>query len=352
MGLNQQEKRLLEEEGQLLNQKRIEQANCSQLLDTFSESASNFTRCANQYAKPIFMCRNCLDDYLTVVEVYDALEHSTEEEVSCKDLLTSRDKVEIIKATFAYIAGNDGLWNRASCNSCYTKPVNHTSSLTKTTVEFFALFTTTQACFSAHPNQSLSQNKSDACTECQGDYEALSDFYREKVFSQFPLLSGICFDVLDAMNATQREWGSERYRCGRRMGDNTPMLAAVFCILLCPVVFYLTARFSQEAAGERTVVQRNHITDLIARARRQYNQYRRPSEPVRLLEEDGDSRVYGESPELEGYNRERVGEERREMPPFSEQGEMHVQDGSRREDIADLSLREDEEVDINEVVDE
>ena len=37
---------------------------------------------------------------------------STEEEVSCKDLLTSRDKVEIIKATFAYIAGIDGLWNR------------------------------------------------------------------------------------------------------------------------------------------------------------------------------------------------------------------------------------------------
>ena len=37
----------------------------------------------------------------------------------------------------------------------------------------------------------------------QGDYDALSDFYREKVFSQFPLLSGICFDVIDAMNATQ-----------------------------------------------------------------------------------------------------------------------------------------------------
>ena len=37
---------------------------------------------------------------------------SAEAEVSCKDLLTSRDKVEIIKATFAYIAGNDGLWNR------------------------------------------------------------------------------------------------------------------------------------------------------------------------------------------------------------------------------------------------
>ena len=81
----------------------------------------------------------------------------------------------------------------------------------------------------------------------------------------------------------KREWGSEHFQCGRRMGSNLPLLAAVACILLSPVVFYLTARwgrcqfaavsilmvrFSQEAAGERTVVQRNHITDLIASARR------------------------------------------------------------------------------------
>jgi len=341
------------EERQLLNQNEIKQANCSQLLDTFSESSSNFTRCANQYAQPIFMCRNCLDYYMTVIEIYDALQHrSAEGEVSCKDLLTSRDKVEIIKATFAYIAGNDGLWNRASCNSCYTKPVNHTSRLTETTVKFFALFASTQACFSAHPNQSLTQNKSEACTECQGDYKALSNFYREKVFSQFPLLSGICFDVLDAMNATQREWGSGHFRCGRRMGSNFPLLAAIACILLSPVVFYLTARFSQEAAGERTVVQSNHITDLIARARRQYNQYRRPSQPLQLLEEDReDSRGIGESPE-EGHG-ERVGEERRELPPFSEPFTEHgetMEDGSRsvhvesRDDTADLSRSQEEQV--------
>ena len=70
----------------------LKQANCSQLLDTFSESSSNFTRwndqrgwpaftthslgrCANQYAQPIFMCRKCLDYYLTVIEIYDALRH-------------------------------------------------------------------------------------------------------------------------------------------------------------------------------------------------------------------------------------------------------------------------------------
>ena len=32
--------------------------------------------------------------------------------MNCKDLLTSQDKVEIVKATFDYIAGKDGLWNR------------------------------------------------------------------------------------------------------------------------------------------------------------------------------------------------------------------------------------------------
>ena len=48
------------------------------------------------------------------------------------------------------------------------------------------------------------------------------------------------------------------------------------------------------------MVQRNHFTDLIERARRQYNQYRRPSEPVRLVDADGGDSMrgsyYGESP--------------------------------------------------------
>ena len=88
---------------------------------------------------------------------------------------------------------------------------------------------------------------------------------------------------------------------------------------------------------------------------RQYNQYRRPSEPVQLLEEDGEeSRGYGESPE-EGYG-ERVEEERREEPPLSELGET-VEDRSRRvhveskADLADFSRSREEQV-KNVVVDE
>ena len=87
--VTQQEKDNLEEEKLPKAQGKMKDTNCSQLLESFSESSSNFTRClilrknlfdafsrcANQYAKPIFMCRNCLEDYLTVIEIYEALEH-------------------------------------------------------------------------------------------------------------------------------------------------------------------------------------------------------------------------------------------------------------------------------------
>ena len=45
-----------------------------------------------------------------VSKIFD--DSSAEEGVNCKDLLTSQDKVEIVKATYDYIAGKDGLWNR------------------------------------------------------------------------------------------------------------------------------------------------------------------------------------------------------------------------------------------------
>ena len=50
-------------------------------------------RCANQYAKPIFMCRKCLLDFLDVRTYYKALEHSEMDGINCKELLTSHDKV-------------------------------------------------------------------------------------------------------------------------------------------------------------------------------------------------------------------------------------------------------------------
>ena len=60
------------------------------------------------------MCRKCVGHFLNVRTYYHALEHSETDGMNCKSILTSQDKVEIVKATYDYIAGKDGLWNRLS----------------------------------------------------------------------------------------------------------------------------------------------------------------------------------------------------------------------------------------------
>ena len=48
-------------------------------------------RCANQYAKPILMCRKCVGHFLNVRTYYHALEHSETDGMNCKSILTSQD---------------------------------------------------------------------------------------------------------------------------------------------------------------------------------------------------------------------------------------------------------------------
>ena len=63
-----------------------------------------------------------------------------------------QDKVEIVKATFAFIGGENGLWSKGFCSSCFTRPLTHQSKLTIITNEFFALAEAVLDCFDEHPN--------------------------------------------------------------------------------------------------------------------------------------------------------------------------------------------------------
>jgi len=242
---------------------------CKVLLEKFSNSSSEFTRCANQYAKPIFMCRNCVHDFIDVRTYYYALEHAQSEGINCKDLLTSQDKVEIIKATYNYIVSDRGLWAKGFCSSCYTSPLNHTSKLTNNTLTFFALFRSVSDCFEAHPdNNRTATEKSEACTKCSIDYSNLLKFYKENFLrDQFPYLDGICFDILDAMNSTQHKWGTGHYHCGRQLTGNVPLILAVLVVLVTPVAFYVLVRWGPgtHRAQERVITQR-HIRNFISRA--------------------------------------------------------------------------------------
>eukprot|EP00092_Neocalanus_flemingeri_P017520 GFUD01018953.1.p1 GENE.GFUD01018953.1~~GFUD01018953.1.p1 ORF type:complete len:318 (-),score=81.42 GFUD01018953.1:98-1051(-) len=242
---------------------------CKVLLEKFSNSSSMFTRCATQYAKPIFMCRYCVHDYIDVRTYYYALEHAQSEGINCKDLLTSQDKVEIIRATFDYIVADKGLWAKGFCSSCYTSPLNHTSKLTNNTDTFFALFRSVNDCFQAHPNNNRTETKkSEACSKCFNDYNNLSKFYKENFLrDQFPYLDGICFDILDAMNSTQHRWGTGHYNCGVQLTGNLPLILAILVVLVTPIAFYVLVRWGPgtRRAQERVLTQR-HIRNFISQA--------------------------------------------------------------------------------------
>ena len=236
---------------------------CRILLEKFSESSSQFTKCATQFARPIKMCRECKEDFLNVRKYYNALEHAQEEGIVCKDILTSQDKVEIIKETYNFIISSDGLWAKGFCSACYSSPFNHESVLTNNTKMFFGLYDTVRECFSQHPNSSNSTEPSEACTECRVKYDTLQDFYKENFLGQqFPNLDGICFDVLDTMNSTQHHWGSGHYQCERRIQSSAPLITAVLIVLSSPVLLYLLVRFSpgHGAARERLVAHHGFLT--------------------------------------------------------------------------------------------
>jgi len=246
---------------------------CKVLLHKFSVSSANFTLCANQFARPINICRECKDYFISVRDYYNALEHSEQEGINCKNLLTSQDKVEIIQETHDFIVGKKGLWAKGFCSSCYTSPLVDKSLLTNDTITFFALFRSVRDCFDVHPDNNATEidAKSEACTECAIDYNKLLSFYRETFLNdEFPYINGICFDILDAMNQTQQKWGSGHYHCGRRIQGSAALLTAVFLVLLTPCCLYLMVRFAPgtRTAQERVITQTT-IQEIISQAQQE-----------------------------------------------------------------------------------
>ena len=240
---------------------------CEVLLHKFSVSTSNFTMCANQFARPINMCRECKEYFISVRDYYNALEHSDAEGINCKNLLTSQDKVEIIQETHDFIVGKEGLWAKGFCSSCYTSPLEEGSLLKNDTITFFALYRSVRDCFDVHPDNNITE-KSEACTECAIDYNKLLTFFRETFLDdEFPYINGICFDILDAMNQTQQQWGSGHYHCGRKIRGSAPLLTAVLLVLVTPVVLYLMVRFAPgtRTAQERVITQTT-IQEIISQA--------------------------------------------------------------------------------------
>lgn len=244
----------------------VSNMSCQELLEDFSSSSSKFVMCANIHAKPISMCRNCKGDIIEMKIAYGALSNNTESGLLCKDILTSQDRVEIIQETYHYIADDStGLWSKGHCTKCYTEPFDKDSMLSQETTGFFQRHSAVADCFEKHPFQETQgpRNSSAACHECQVYYQELSEYFKNILGERAPFTDNICFDILDAMNMTQRTWG-EKYNCGRtaQHKDHIILIVAIIIVLLLPVVFYPVVRLTETSASERVISQR-HITEFL-----------------------------------------------------------------------------------------
>eukprot|EP00088_Acartia_fossae_P012661 TRINITY_DN16548_c0_g1_i1.p1 TRINITY_DN16548_c0_g1~~TRINITY_DN16548_c0_g1_i1.p1 ORF type:complete len:350 (-),score=43.27 TRINITY_DN16548_c0_g1_i1:122-1171(-) len=248
---------------------------CHEILDRFSLAASQFILCANEHAKPISMCKDCFPYYINLTTSYKDLKTHKENKMSCMDILTSQDRLEIVQETYQYIAGKkppkgiiastgkQGLWSKGNCESCYSSPFRADSVLSAVTVDFFSRHTIVKDCFKKFPYQEdIPRNSSQACQVCQPFYQNLSDFYEEYVLDdEAPFICDVCIDIVDAMNLTQRQWG-EKYNCGRKVEHHIPLLVMVSCVLCTPLFFYSLVRLAETSAEERVISQRN-ITNFL-----------------------------------------------------------------------------------------
>lgn len=210
--------------------------NCTNLLQSIAEVTALFELCALMNAKPFTMCMNCAGMYGNGIGIFYQLTTNTTDPATrlCQHQFFSSTKVSIVDKTFKHI---QDLWKSASCDGCFQNPVvgqgNHT--VRNETLMFNEKLDAMNKCI--NQSEALSQNMTDLCVTCEQPYRDLNNFYNGLV--QKSKDGNICFDMVDAMNATRFLWSS--HLCSVHHYQNTPSFVVAGVVGLLVVLFYAGA---------------------------------------------------------------------------------------------------------------
>jgi len=201
---------------------------CKFVLYKFSQSVSDFTNCTSSFARPIQLCLRCRDEYIAVGRAYDYMETFTQDDVSCKQVLTQQDRLGVIEQMYKFANSSESIWHLASCNNCYENNDPTTNRKANTTTEFEKRWNQTMTCFKGFlkpddlsPEMTLADLVTEhdikdkiLCQNCSEVYNSLRNFFWEKVVPSNPegILSGVCYDIRDRFNLTGQIW-KETFDC-------------------------------------------------------------------------------------------------------------------------------------------
>ncbi|XP_077487287.1 osteopetrosis-associated transmembrane protein 1 [Amblyomma americanum] len=210
--------------------------NCTNLLQTIAEVTSRFERCALMKAQPFTMCVNCATLYGNAIGIFYQLETNTTDPGTrlCQDQFFSSSKVSIVDKTFKHI---HDLWKSASCDGCFQHPVkgNGTHVVRNETIMFNEKLVQMNKCI--NQSEAKSKNLTDLCIICERPYRDLNTFYNGLV--QESKDGNICFDMVDAMNATRFLWSS--HFCSVHHYQNAPAFVVAGVVGLLVILFYAGA---------------------------------------------------------------------------------------------------------------
>ncbi|XP_026485839.2 osteopetrosis-associated transmembrane protein 1 [Vanessa tameamea] len=230
---------------------------CYEILQDFSEQASNFTLCSILNSKPITLCERCVEKYVTFRDKYEELLNTTINGTSCRSIFISQDRLNAVQEYHDNILS---IWNKGNCNGCFDW-IQGKPSLKNDTIRFYKMTNDTMDCIV----KNMDPDNTEVCNRCIQSYMQLDNFYKT-LSSDSIGVDSVCMDIVDSMNATRYIWSKNLNCCKLRKKPEVVFLCCAGIIAILPLIYYLTVRFCGPIRDLPNVLKQSRFKQTILRS--------------------------------------------------------------------------------------
>ncbi|XP_039249756.2 osteopetrosis-associated transmembrane protein 1-like [Styela clava] len=207
---------------------------CMKLLDSFSNSTSDFLTCILNYSRPLHYCEKCVSEFVDVLNTYAAICSDGENGTTCQDELLRADNVQVILLAYDFV---ETVWDKSTCHNCYNSSVNKNGTTeykpTEETLLMLDEIDEVQKCF-----QDFAEDTADNATVCDVCKKLYSN--ANKYYNMLDEEGKLCSDLKDSMNYTRRMW-SKKFKCTVAQRNDLVIYGMAVAVGFFPVILYVGA---------------------------------------------------------------------------------------------------------------